>query len=1138
MAENDTLPVGPHGVPRIQMGNPPPATGAGEAPQRVEGQGDAPTQPPQAAPQPYAAPPGFHAQVQQTPEPEAKPQFKPPPGFVPVGGADDHREPGPTVNDEPLTAEPGPVADRLKTGNSIWSQIPKPSDQVTGPPGFWENVGDALKTFHDAIDLGPAWQQATKESYEGGVENLKQAVQDIISNRPASGVVHAAAGVLGAGLAPVNGVAMAVERKVAAGIASITGNREFGDKVGQLAGLTMGGVPSAESKALGMAAPLLKDKEGNFHRFIETGDGKVTLEKLGPTPTEEHFAQSAKNIAPEATPAKQSRIAKALKQLWNREGTFPVEAEEAAARSPVVARDLNAAENTPRKLPGRPVKSFLEDLENKFTRLKGAYTADRLEMRARVKAMPDSVKDAATQEAWYAHGEGAPTEMSEQMIDDYNNYMLDLKREEAENWEYLQMVKHRYASKDIEMPFDIGEFDPNYMHRMVVGKTPEIDRLTGHVSSDPARYVDGGGLLGRNPGSLKERTYFTMVNQDTGERILVAKAKDGKSVMSMRGQGQGQRAWNVKDAAEKLGEDGKPIAETGFYPGIEITGEDGAWKLQNAWSSEIEAQTSTRYYKNALAVTIDNILKQRAARRAIEAIETLRNTDEWRAYTMGRDGQPGIGHNGGPPLDPETGVRYVSPRAEPFKNDHMDPRLANVIDDFFAPQLYHPFVETLQKVNDLAISSLFWTPVPHALNAGAWWFTERGWANFTPSGMGSLFRNSAKALYQLRTMGNDYQLMLKSGSSLVRGGLDNPQFYRDLLEQTGTAIEKVPGFWNELGRIAAVPTKDLVEAWYRGTKHVLWTASDFFALQRTYELMDLRGLSMQGAIEEMERTMPNYRIHSNMGMDYLPGKAGEFLEGAGRAAHTAFTRSLITEFGRYNQNILRAFTNMAKDLVHPASSMAERVDAMGKFMAMGTLSLVVYPALSAAWHKLTGNDEQMFPNPGPGKIVKQVLGEAVQKHPDWFPDSVNEYYKDLAPSLVHAIVSMLANSPTVKALDAAQAWSTGTPMHSTGRPFIEPADQRNWRWIEMLSQGATAAGKLGIEPLNALDEWAKHGHSLNDFLMENIVGMHIQDEKAIAARERAYQWQEKQSMLRKIKPPSPLEHWMQQQMRAIIEGKE
>ena len=149
------------------------------------------------------------------------------------------------------------------------------------------------------------------------------------------------------------------------------------------------------------------------------------------------------------------------------------------------------------------------------------------------------------------------------------------------------------------------------------GKTREYDPWSGEAS-EAANPM--GGYRSRSTGSLKERVYYAMEN-GKGERKLVAMTEQGPVVLE-KGKPSSSLPSQLHGGATAPGDKFK------------LNGEE--WTIRQAKTSEIEAGTDTRYYKNAMASTVKNIANLRSVARALNEIDRLKSTPEWAAYTSAK----------------------------------------------------------------------------------------------------------------------------------------------------------------------------------------------------------------------------------------------------------------------------------------------------------------------------------------------------------------------------------------------------------------------------------------------------------------------------------------------------------------------
>ena len=607
----------------------------------------------------------------------------------------------------------------------------------------------------------------------------------------------------------------------------------------------------------------------------------------------------------------------------------------------------------------------------------------------------------------------------------------------------------------------MGEYDPNYMHRVVVGKTPQIDRLAGEGGDTANPIYNGPGILSRSTSSMNERKFFAL-EDEIGERKIVSINKGEMSFIHPIGEGQSSYR---SDEPLSVGSQ------------IKL---DQTYTVRQALTREIEAATKVRYYKNALVNTMDNVLHLRAVNRAINEIQRMRDTPEWAEYTTSTTAN-----------DPKT-EGWITPQMPMFKNDLMDPKLAHVIDDFYGRVPEDGLQVALEKINHFAVGSMFWTPVPHALNAGAWWATERGWDWVTPQGMKSLVVDGTSAIRQVVTQGPEYQRMLREGHSLMYGGIANRDFYQKLLQRAGMELPKHED-WEQVAKIVGQAPLDLVRGIYNASANSLWAFSDAVALQRVMEL-ERKGMGAREAIASAEEIMPNYRVPS------------EIL--GSRSIQQIYTNPNLFQFSRYHYGVLKGYANLAKALA--VGNAKQKFDAVGSIMALGVLQLLLWPALSAGLQAVTGDKNLKVPSAGPGKLIEPVIGAVIGQNPKAYPKFIQDYYHN-DNDLMRQLSNLAPLSPVVK-------WGLETGANKnffTGKPIAEPSDVRNGRLGRVAGQEAEhTAGSL-VEPYNTVSEAMKQGNSIPQTILEQFFGLQDHTDKQEEARQRAFHYQDKEAARRK-----------------------
>lgn len=968
--------------------------------------------------------------------------------------------------------------------------VPKSATAEGVPEGFVPNVPNTPEPVHpspapfqERIEQGDkaakAFEEMLKKPYservkEWSAEQLKQG-----EYRAALGGTLAAS-VAGVGEAVVEGAKSAGDvffNKVLSGAGlrredytDIPGKAQPLDELVGHALAMQGVIGPYNDVVLGgrlSGRPLINAGNGQMARLVTDPDtGAMHAQPVGEFPPRDIDFKNAASVIEGKNVTVRPTTADKLRAIWESEGLHPAEVAEEARTNLAVARDLSAASSPPLPLPVRPSKTYIHDIENTFQKLRGAHTADQSEFLNRLDELPSAVKDPEVGREWYKHAEGDPTaDMTPEDGRLYNEHAVPMKQEELRLYEEVSKSQ-----------LDVSEFDPAYMHRAVVGKTPSIDRIAGEGTEANPIY-HGPGLMARTTSSMHERRYFVAENA-LGERRVVS-IKEGE----LRSVGDGERSL-LKHSQEEPLKKGDEFS-MGENP---VTGDDGVWKVTDAYTREIEAATATRYYKNFLANTIDNIIHLRAAARAIYTAQQIRSTPEWAQYTIpvGRSDIP---------------AGWRSPEMPLFRNDMMDPKLASAIDDFYGNRSTDGLGLALEKINRFAVGSMFWTPVPHAANAGTHWAMARSWDWIKPAGLKSLAVDGATAIREVVTQGPKYQELLREGSGLLYAGVKNRDFYQKLLDRAGFEFEKDPVSFASIAKAVGMAPIDLTRGIYNASSKALWAASDIFMMQRVLELQ-AKGLPVKAAIYEAEKLIPSYKVPS------------EIL--GSRSLQQIYTNPSVFQFSRYHYGVLEGYANLAKDLA--VGNASQKANVIGSIMALGTLQLMIWPLMSAMLQNVTGEEGLKVPSFGPGRLSEPGIGAVVNATPNVWPEWVKKYYHN-DTTMMQQVSNLIPLAPVTRGgLEIYQ-----NRYSFTGRPVAEPSDWREGNVGRVAAQQAEHAAQTMVEPYSAVNTILKQNQSLPMGLIERAFGLKNQTADQEMAKERAFRYQDKQSRKRARKPLGPIE---------------
>lgn len=550
----------------------------------------------------------------------------------------------------------------------------------------------------------------------------------------------------------------------------------------------------------------------------------------------------------------------------------------------------------------------IERMDNAMYRLGRHDVAGKIEAIQALKKVPKEIKSPAVQEE-LTHA------LERRLVDPDAPLPPHLAEAEAVRQPWAE--RQRTAVNAIQERADRGELgepyeaDTGYVPRNVVGKGSKFDLgLPGDRQGVPGR------SLSTNTASTKARDFYVVTDQD-GNRFF----QQGKP-----------HETDIKD---------RPYAST-----------------RQATIAEIEANSNTRYHKNALVNTIDRALHDEAVVRNLDVLaeikknlkdEGLAHQFEW--HYRNEDGQWVQARANAPR---PAGFVEV-PHIPQLRGWAFDQRVADVLKDYHPPA-DEPVANIIQKTNRLLQASMFITPFPHIANVGAMWTVGRGWDWLNPAGYARMMRTGSKAMNEVMTMGPTYRRMLREGSALMSADDATRNFYQTMLESAGHSIENDPRTFRAVAdafKTGNMTPKDVAGLLYNTSHKVLWSVNDMMLLQRQLEL-EAKGLSTAKAIKEAERWIANYRVPSQvMGQRWMK---------------QLLTDNQFLSFGRYDYGKWRSIGEMVKPFIGKASA-AERVDATGKALVLATMLTAGYPVMDYMAQKVTGNKGARVHRGGQAAIV-------------------------------------------------------------------------------------------------------------------------------------------------------------------------
>ena len=486
------------------------------------------------------------------------------------------------------------------------------------------------------------------------------------------------------------------------------------------------------------------------------------------------------------------------------------------------------------------------------------------------------------------------------------------------------------------------EGSEGYTPRFVADRGGVFDRLVQGMRSSNA----GAGILRKTAQSFKHRV-MKAIEDEQGNRRIVS-IKDGRVTAFEDGKTQ-----DIGGLKSKANED---LGDKKYF----IDKDKKQWKIAEATTKEIEANTKLKYHKNALLNEITTYNELKKVDRAIEYLENLKTSPEFTKAAI-KLGTQNI---------PDGYKTTVLPQLRGYA---FPDRMAETFDTFYkhvSQGLMEPS-NMYGAINTFLRNAIFFNPLIHIPNITVHAVVNRGitpWLN--PMAYPRFISSGARAIRAVLTMNDDYVQALEKGTSLLYSGVENRNLYELMLKKMGKELEGNKPLLETLSKALgyANPVK-LVKRIYKFSSEATWAVNDIATLQAVYEDMG-RGMTMDKAITETAKHIPNYRIPPRIMNSTTVSKLMKPETG-------------VTMFGAYHYGALKSYGEMAKSLIGKVP-MGERAAALDKIAMLGLVTYVIYPQLDKLAQAITG-DKVAFRRAGastfPFKTEQLIKGTI--DFPEW-----------------------------------------------------------------------------------------------------------------------------------------------------------
>ena len=503
--------------------------------------------------------------------------------------------------------------------------------------------------------------------------------------------------------------------------------------------------------------------------------------------------------------------------------------------------------------------------------------------------------------------------------------------------------------------------DPNYIHR--IKRIPFS--FMEWLSRDPTGMVRGI----EQPDSFKAIDYRGAEAAD-GSRIVVQDMgpnkfsvwKDGEQSIRTIERGEDAKGFKTGDKFE--------------YNGKEYTADRGTTAEITKHARDEEGQPVR--YKEHAPLSVFEEHQQLASMiehdDMIKTFKTDKALDPYRMDARSAEGQA---------KKKEGWKELHGENFEEFKGIIMHPDMATAIRNNFDPGLgmKNGVINFMRAMNQFAVRSIFWNPIPHAVNAAIHYVVARGedWLpvefkhnSWMPEKIGI---DNYKRFVKSLAMGYDDVVhqreslidMNRKGAPLVMSSIDRANSHAVLGGIYNASLRNEPKFWNGAAQKYGLGTGvDAVKAVYDASQKILWMASDIMMSARIHELEMKGNMSREQATSHATTHMPDYVLPNRLlGSKGLPN---------------AMADSSINMFGRYHIKVIDSLAHMTMDALGPKSTVEQRRQAFGNIGALIAVGAILYPAMDKVVQTVTGNKKAEFQRRGPmGPISGLIEGAKGEK---------------------------------------------------------------------------------------------------------------------------------------------------------------
>jgi hypothetical protein len=470
-----------------------------------------------------------------------------------------------------------------------------------------------------------------------------------------------------------------------------------------------------------------------------------------------------------------------------------------------------------------------------------------------------------------------------------------------------------------------------------------------------------GNKLNITAPSIKNREFMRLVNQDTGDSIVLHRSlKDGKFSIYQNGKIQPL----TKLPADFEGNVGDTMS---LFKG----GKKTSFKVDEASDQQIEAATAgqVKFVHNPIITLANSINQLHNIKSNIDFIQGLKNDPWWKENTVTKSEAEN---------DPTKQKLLEMYDKIPTQLDavaqrngqdiYMPKGMRWLLDDMHKQGFGNDDLKWLSNAGSLMSRSFLVTGSPiHDLNMITNGIIARGYRNVTPQGLNHLATYGGRAIKALMDPANspDYKKAMEAGVDFQFHNTMTNDLIPGMMKRFGMDVAQKPSKWDPVTKALGFNVPEIAKAIEHLSTSEMWRIGDMIPLQRFMELTEGHGMEPKAAAAEVNKFTSYYTDPTFL----TDGKVGRFLQQAMVDPRTSL-------FGRWHMLLMRSMGHIFRDAIGPDRTPQQRAMAGSQMLTAGALAYAVYPAIDAGVRALTGNDKAEMGRRGmlaPEDAVRKVL---------------------------------------------------------------------------------------------------------------------------------------------------------------------